>query len=232
MKNRIKFFALLIIVAMAAGCKIQDAPGAYARAQSAVPRDKQLRQPADTVDVVPVPKPVVRVMEGEEFATAEPEAAEEPSTHVVPDKRIAETRPEPEAVVRDEPQRPDTTRQPEAESAPVPAESRAEQEAEKPVVPSTAEREITRSEKFTLVPGQGNVVLKNYHVVVGSFGKEANAQNLQKQLQPDYHPIVVVNERGMYRVLLESYDTYAEAKAKIAEIADMFPDAWCLVQKN
>lgn len=222
MDKIIKVAAIAIMLSSAiSSCKIQEAPGAYARAIGNIPPEKLALKPADTVNVVPVPAPVVRVMEGEQYATSGQEIAEEPSTNVVPDKRLVEPEPEarPEVIESDEPQKQDTIHTPKTETKP-----------EQPQAPK--EQEVTRSEKFKLVTGQGNVVLKNYHVVIGSFGQEANALRLQKQLQPDYHPILVVNERGMYRVLLESYDTYAEAKAKITDIQDMFPDAWCLVQKQ
>ena len=94
------------------------------------------------------------------------------------------------------------------------------------------EPEVTRAEKFEVVEGQTNVVLKKYHVVIGSFGNKDNALRLQVEMRPNYEPILVQNDRGMYRVLLMTYDTYKEAKAKIAEIRDKFPDAWVLVMQN
>jgi hypothetical protein len=35
----------------------------------------------------------------------------------------------------------------------------------------------------------------------------------------------------MYRVLLMTYDTYNEAKTKIAEVRSQFPDAWVLIRE-
>ena len=49
---------------------------------------------------------------------------------------------------------------------------------------------------------------------------------------PDYNPIIVVNEKGMFRVILISYKTYEQAKEKISEIVDRFPDAWVLIQEK
>lgn len=93
------------------------------------------------------------------------------------------------------------------------------------------EKEVTRAEKFEVVEGQTNVVLKKYHVVIGSFGNKDNALRLQAEMRLDYEPILVQNDRGMYRVLLMTYDTYKEAKTKIAEIRDKFPDAWVLIRE-
>ena len=99
--------------------------------------------------------------------------------------------------------------------------------------PVVEEKEVTRAEKFEVIEEQKDVVvLKKYHVVIGSFGNKDNALRLQAQMKPQYEPIIVRNEKGMYRVLLMTYDTYNEAKTKIAEIRDQFPDAWVLVMQN
>ncbi len=95
------------------------------------------------------------------------------------------------------------------------------------------EKEVTRAEKFEVIEEQKDVVvLKKYHVVIGSFGNKDNALRLQGQMKPQYEPIIVRNEKGMYRVLLMTYDTYKEAKTKIVEIREQFPDAWVLVMQN
>ena len=100
-----------------------------------------------------------------------------------------------------------------------------------PEVEVADEPEVTRAEKFEVVEGQTNVVLKKYHVVIGSFGNKDNALRLQAEMRPDYEPILVQNDRGMYRVLLMTYDTYKEARTKITEIRDKFPDAWILIKE-
>lgn len=94
------------------------------------------------------------------------------------------------------------------------------------------EKEVTRAEKFEVIEEQKDVVvLKKYHVVIGSFGNKDNALRLQGQMKPQYEPIIVRNEKGMYRVLLMTYDTYKEAKIKIVEIREQFPDAWVLIRE-
>ena len=111
--------------------------------------------------------------------------------------------------------------QPEPEPEPVPAPEVVE------------EKEVIRAEKFEVIEEQKDVVvLKKYHVVIGSFGNKDNALRLQGQMKPQYEPIIVRNEKGMYRVLLMTYDTYKEAKTKITEIREQFPDAWVLVMQN
>ncbi len=94
------------------------------------------------------------------------------------------------------------------------------------------EKEVTRAEKFEVIEEQKDiVVLKKYHVVIGSFGNKDNALRLQAQMKPQYEPIIVRNEKSMYRVLLMTYDTYKEAKTKIEEVRGQFPDAWVLIKE-
>lgn len=92
-----------------------------------------------------------------------------------------------------------------------------------------------RTEKYTVIEEDAAVAqttLKRYSVVVGSFGIKSNAQGLQKSLQPAYTPTVVQNEKGMYRVLLISYNTYEEAREKLQEVRERFADAWILAQQE
>ena len=98
----------------------------------------------------------------------------------------------------------------------------------------TAVPENTRNEKFNLAEGETNTAAFNnkYHVVVGSFSIQQNAKNLQSTLRNEgNNPIVVVNEQGMFRVLIASFNEYSEARARINQISNRFPDAWVLVQK-
>lgn len=97
-----------------------------------------------------------------------------------------------------------------------------------------AEPEVTRNENFKLADGESNTDALNYkyHVVVGSFGKQSNAKGLQSTLNSEgNHAVIVVNERGMFRVLINSYNDYNQAHARIRELSSRFPDAWVLVQK-
>lgn len=89
-----------------------------------------------------------------------------------------------------------------------------------------------RSESFKVVDGEDATALKTYNVVIGSFQNRANAQGLQSLMKGDYAPIIVINEQGMFRVILISYDDYVTAKQKIAQIKSQFDDAWVLVQKK
>lgn len=107
--------------------------------------------------------------------------------------------------------------------------------AAKPVVVNQVEsNERTINESFRLADGESgsDAFNRKYHVVVGSFSVQANAKNLQRTLNSEGNSaIIVINEKGMYRVLIASYNEYAQARARISEINTRFPDAWVLVQK-
>jgi len=94
-------------------------------------------------------------------------------------------------------------------------------------------KEIVRTESFKLVANENNqeAITKKYHVVVGSFASQLNAQNLSSTLKKEgKNPAVVVNENNMYRVIIASYDDYAQATAVKVELQSRFADAWLLVQ--
>lgn len=92
---------------------------------------------------------------------------------------------------------------------------------------------VIREEKVTVVSGDN---LKDYSVVCGSFGLKANAEGLKDYLdQQGYNAVVAFNaENGMYRVIVGTYATRAEAveardafKAKYRDRQD-FQGSWLL----
>lgn len=194
-------------------CKIQDAPGAYAVAKGGESTKLNITQHEEEPlpEVYPLPNPDVR--KGTKGTNSAKGVVEEPVlvSQSELDKAMAET---PMEVVVEEP-----------------VKAQPETVVETPKDESKVEPEITRKEKFEVVAGQQVEALLKYNVVIGSFGKQTNAQNLQAQMRPQYKPIVVVNERGMYRVILATFDEYKDAKLLISELLLQFPDAWVLVQK-
>lgn len=118
-------------------------------------------------------------------------------------------------------------------SVPTPAPSTVTTPQAVVTEPATVnEPEVVRNENFTLVDGEKDALNNKYHVVVGSFGKQSNAQGLQKTLTAEGNrALIVINEKGMYRVLIASFNDYNQAHAKIKEIANRFADAWVLVKK-
>ena len=91
-----------------------------------------------------------------------------------------------------------------------------------------------RQEKVTVV--SGNEGLKDYSVVVGSFGVKANAEGLKDWLDGQgYHPTIAFNaDKAMYRVIVSSFaDKTAAAEARDAFKAKYpnrsdFQGAWLL----
>ena len=67
-----------------------------------------------------------------------------------------------------------------------------------------------RQEKVSLINGSG---LKNFSVVVGSFGLQANAEGLWQQLRDGgYNAQIVKNEaNNMFRVIATTFDNKADA---------------------
>lgn len=106
-------------------------------------------------------------------------------------------------------------------------------EAEKEVVEEPKIR--VAEEKISLAEGEVNTKLMamKYHVVVGSFKSKDNAKKRQQEFTPVYSPTLVINEQGMYRVILLSFDDYESAKVAIKDLSGTLPkDTWVLRQKQ
>ncbi len=88
-----------------------------------------------------------------------------------------------------------------------------------------------RQEKVSLINGSG---LKNFSVVVGSFGLQANAEGLQQQLRDGgYNAQIVKNEsNNMFRVIATTFDSKSEAVSSRDQIRgskyNPKGDAWLL----
>lgn len=95
-----------------------------------------------------------------------------------------------------------------------------------------AQEKGLRQEAFEVEASEDASKLSVFSVIIGSFSNKNNALNLKADQSPKYDAFLVVNEKGMFRVVLISYSTYQQAKAKVEEISSQFPDAWVLVQKQ
>lgn len=84
-----------------------------------------------------------------------------------------------------------------------------------------------RQENVRVVNGSG---LKNFSVVVGSFSVDANAYGLQQKLKnAGYDAQVAYSEaRRMYRVVVTTFDSKADAARSRNEFRAQYPDAWLL----
>jgi cell division protein FtsN len=78
---------------------------------------------------------------------------------------------------------------------------------------------------------------KHFYVILGSFSIQDNAQRFKKQLMAqDFFPVgILVNQNGLYRVSVDSYDDETQARNRIREIRQKFPqysDVWLLINKH
>lgn len=94
----------------------------------------------------------------------------------------------------------------------------------------------SRAEKVTAAKGEASDLgSKRFYVIIGSFSVYENAQKFKKQLMSeDFFPGILVNENGLFRVSVNSYDDEGMARTRIAEIRQNFSkysDVWLLVKK-
>ena len=94
-----------------------------------------------------------------------------------------------------------------------------------------------RQEKVKIVNSSDNGLLKDYNVIVGSFGSKENAENMKnKMVGRGYKAFLVQNESGMYRVVAGGYDNRADATSVRDDIRSTYPteqgtcaEAWLLI---
>lgn len=89
---------------------------------------------------------------------------------------------------------------------------------------------VVRQERLTVVNGSG---LKEFSVVVGSFGVKANAEGLQRTLiNAGYQAQVAFNQdRNMYRVIASTFTNKQDAVVSRDNLAVNYPGAWLLYNK-
>ncbi|GHT87953.1 cell division protein [Bacteroidia bacterium] len=112
----------------------------------------------------------------------------------------------------------------EAEPAPAPTYNTTPVERTKPKATGTFQ-----SEKLTAVDGSG---IKQFSVVIGSFINKTNAESLKSRMQAKgFSPVLALNDKNMYRVIVATFDNKPDAYDKRDEIRDNYPefsDAWLL----
>lgn len=102
--------------------------------------------------------------------------------------------------------------------------------ANRTTVVANTDNVSVRTEDLSVIDG---AALKNYSVVVGSFGLKANAEGLAKTLRSaGYDARIAYNSgRNMYRVVASSYDSKSDAVSSRDQLRNKYPDAWLLFQK-
>jgi len=94
-----------------------------------------------------------------------------------------------------------------------------------------------KKERVTAANGESaDFGLKRFYIIMGSFREYNNALNFKNQLiNEDYSAGILVNENGLYRVSIESYDDETIARSRISDIRKIFPiyrAVWLLVKKQ
>ena len=84
-----------------------------------------------------------------------------------------------------------------------------------------------RQESVSLISGSG---LKDFSVIVGSFGLISNAEGLQQRLKAaGYDAQIVKNEdKNMYRVVASTFADKGSAVSSRDQLRETYPDAWLL----
>lgn len=110
-----------------------------------------------------------------------------------------------------------------------PTSDRMSETPEKPV--------RTQSENFSFArqEDQASNANKSYFVIIGSFSSNDNANRYKQELIPKgFSPIVLHSETGYYRVCVNSYNDEFEARRRVNQIRNDYPqyaDTWLLIKK-
>lgn len=130
-----------------------------------------------------------------------------------------------------------------SEAATIAEPSADVQELEAPIKYTTPKRTKPtvmagdRQEKVKIVNTADNGLLKDYNVIVGSFGSKENAENMKnKMIGRGYKAFLVQNESGMYRVVAGGYDSRSDATSVRDDIRSTYSteqgtcaEAWLLI---
>lgn len=102
---------------------------------------------------------------------------------------------------------------------------------EKVKAPETEAPIVMKTEQVT-IEKSNDQKLYAFYVIIGSFSMTENAHKLQDQQMAKGMPAVVLkSETGMLRVASLGTDSESDARSKIGQIRNQFPDAWLLKTK-
>ena len=112
------------------------------------------------------------------------------------------------------------------------------QETVKKEEPKIAEKEpvATRKEQisFTSQVDKDQNEVNTFFVIIGSFSQLDNAKNYRETLlNQGFTPIILHSETGYYRVCVNSYQAESDARTRIAQIRQSYPqysDVWLLIK--
>ncbi|MFP4288020.1 MAG: SPOR domain-containing protein [Bacteroidota bacterium] len=121
-----------------------------------------------------------------------------------------------------------------------------EQEVTKPDIENKTEVDVevdhqaeirTMEERFTFASSadESNREEHPYFVIIGSFRSKDNAENYTETLKnKGFEPVILLSETGFHRVSVDSYLQEQEARSRIYQIINDFPehnDTWLLIRK-
>lgn len=95
----------------------------------------------------------------------------------------------------------------------------------------------TRKEQvsFTSEQDKSQNEVNTYFVILGSFSQLDNAKNYRERLvDQGFTPIILHSETGYYRVCVNSYKQEMDARGRISQIRQAFPqysDVWLLIKE-
>ena len=106
------------------------------------------------------------------------------------------------------------------------------------VEPANAKQSVrSAEERVTAANGEAkDLGSKKFYIILGSYKMYDGAEKFKKQLiAEDFFPGILINEAGLFRISVNSYDDEATARSRIAEIRQKFPkysDLWLLIKKQ
>jgi len=108
-------------------------------------------------------------------------------------------------------------------------EEEPELKDEKPV--SMRKEQVT----FTTQADKSQNEVNTFFVIIGSFSQLENAKNYRETLiNQGFTPIILHSETGYYRVCVNSYKEEVDARGRVAQIRQSFPqysDVWLLIKE-
>ncbi len=129
----------------------------------------------------------------------------------------------------------DPTAQPKVFTVPAsetPAPAKVKEEA--PVVSNEPVAMRKEQVSFTNPADKDQNEANNFFVILGSFGQLDNAKNYRETLlNKGFTPIILHSETGYYRVCVNSYQVESEARTRVTQIRQTYPeysDAWLLIK--
>ncbi|MGQ1890668.1 SPOR domain-containing protein [Thermophagus sp. OGC60D27] len=96
---------------------------------------------------------------------------------------------------------------------------------------------VVREEKVRTVDvKETSENIYHYYVIIGSFRYLENAKNYKETLiKKGFVPIVLENEKGLFRVSVAAYNEEDPARRNIGSIRENYPeysDVWLLIRKQ